>query len=227
MKRLLTSLFLMGVLWLNAQENMPSSFFAHSENIEFNGGKYRGMTTDFLGGPDLVEDAVREKFSGHHPKKIKGFLVYRRVLIPEIDPVDPVDVFINVDRKSRKERDISVVSLIAAKPGQISDDKVKGAPPAGVALLTQTQDFFNALEPMVQLKVYERSLVDQEEIIAKAEKKLKDLQDDQISLEKKIKGLEDDLENNKKDQETQASEVERQKAALADLLSKRPADRKM
>ena len=55
----------------------------------------------------------------------------------------------------------------------------------------------------------------------KAEKKLKDLQDDQANMEKKIRNLQDDIEENKKNQEKQSAEVQKQKAALSNLMGKR------
>lgn len=61
----------------------------------------------------------------------------------------------------------------------------------------------------------------QDEVVTKAEKKLKNLKDDQESMEKKIKNLQDDLKDNAKDQDNQQKEIEAQKKALEALKERR------
>jgi septal ring factor EnvC (AmiA/AmiB activator) len=77
------------------------------------------------------------------------------------------------------------------------------------------------LVPEVEAFNLELQIKDQDETVAKAEKKLKGLQDDQESMEKKIKKLEDDLKNNAKDQQDQQKEIEKQRQILEGMKGKR------
>lgn len=197
--------------------------------IEFNGGKYPGHIIEFNTTPELVEEAVKDQFNsqGVKPKSIKDFLVYRSVRIPSIDPVNVVDAFIKVERKSRKEKDQTIVYLITTKPGEISDNKVKSDGTAS-AVGTATYaggTFLQALHPSVEIKKHNKQVQDKEEEIAKAEKKMRNLLDDQSSLEKKIKQYQKDLEDNKKAQEAQTAELANQRKALEELQAKKPGGR--
>jgi peptidoglycan hydrolase CwlO-like protein len=75
--------------------------------------------------------------------------------------------------------------------------------------------------PQVEAFNLELQIKDQEEMVAKAEKKLKNLQGDQESIEKKIKKLQDDLKGNAKDQQDQQKEIEKQRQTLDAVKAKR------
>lgn len=130
-------------------------------------------------------------------------------------------MFIKVERKSRKEKDQSLVTMITAKAGQVPEDKVKGAKTvADVESSDNSILFLNSFQNNVNVKSHNLAIDAQTEEVAKAEKKLKSLQDAQVKLEKKIKDYQDDLNSNKKDQQQQTDEIAKQKAALDQLKSK-------
>jgi hypothetical protein len=196
--------------------------------IDFNGGKYNGYEIELNAPADIVEDAVKQKFKsmGTKPKEIKGFMVYRNVLLTSIDPLKPVDAFIKVDRKSKKEKDHTMVYFISSAPGEIADEKIKGdaAAKAGVATLEKGDAFLLGMIPAIKMGVYEEELDNQQSIVKKEEKNLANLKDDQADLEKKIKKLQSELEYNIKAQERQTIEVEKVKAKLSELVAKRPVN---
>ncbi|MBI2729565.1 MAG: hypothetical protein HYX40_02225 [Sphingobacteriales bacterium] len=164
--------------------------------------------------PGVVEDAIKDKMKrmGYSGKESKGFIVFKGV---RDSTGKEMDYLLRVERKSRKEKDESVVYLFGqganidmAKTGEGSDiDYLK------------TQ--LNKMQPDIEAYHLEVQIADQEETVKKAEKKYDNLQDDQKSLEKKLKKLQDDIADNKKDQENQQKEIENQKKVLETLKAKR------
>ena len=151
---------------------------------------------------------------GFKKKESKGFLVYKNAVLPDISS-EPADYMIKVERKSRKDRDESVVYLLVNR----NEENIIARSDALVNSNAKT--FLNRLAPDVDAFNLEVQIKDQENTVSKAEKKLKDLQDDQESMEKKIKKLQDDLKENAKDQQNQQKEIEKQKQALESLRAKR------
>ncbi len=67
----------------------------------------------------------------------------------------------------------------------------------------------------------ELQIIAQEDVIVKAEKKLKGLRSDKEDMEKKIQKLQDDIKKNEKDQTDTQQDVENQKVNLETLKGKR------
>lgn len=194
--------------------------------VEYNGQKYSCYIIEYNLPSDEAEDVIKNKLKseGYNASKSKGFLVYRNVRFKDLNTGEPQDVFFKIDRKSRKEKDKSLVTMIAAKAGEIPEDKVKGAKiVADITTPENSVDFLNSFQGSVDLQAYNLAVAAQTDEVAKAEKKLKSLQDAQVKLEKKIKDYQDDLEVNKKDQEKQTDEIAKQKALLDEKISQKPA----
>jgi len=201
-----------------------------NSTIEFNGGKYNGYMIEFNAPPEIVEDAVIERFKlqGLKSKETKGFMVYRNVLMPAIDPVKPMDAFIKVERKSRKEKEQTTVYFIAAPPGEIGEEKLK----SDATSISQNREaadngdaFLRSLIPDVKQSVYDRDIINQQSQIKKEEKKLANLAEDLSEMEKKLKKLQSDIEYNKKAQERQTVDLEKAKNDLNEKISKNPKRR--
>jgi hypothetical protein len=223
MKKQLLFFALLSSLLLRAQTEKLQNI--RQELVSFNGANYNGIVADVDAPPDMVEGILKERFAkqGVKPKEINGFLVFRKVILKALDSTRPMDAFFKVEKKSRKEKDISTISLIPANPGDIGDEKVKsGTPSTVVTAAAISGGILAGLNPDIDLKVFEKNLGDKQAEINKGEKKLKDLQEDQANYEKKIKGLQEDLEKNKKDQEFQQANLERLRKDLQDLNAKKP-----
>ncbi len=97
--------------------------------VEYNGQKYPCYITEYNLPPDEAKDVIVNKLKseGYNADKSKGFLVYRNTRLKDLNTDEAQDVFFKIERKSRKEKDKSVVTMIAAKAGLIPEDKVKGA----------------------------------------------------------------------------------------------------
>lgn len=206
---------------------LPVLAQAYESKIEFNKKKQDAFAIDYAYSPEAVENAVvaRMEKLGYKTKeekglfnKDKGFRVYKNAFVTEISD-QSMDYILRVERKSRKEKDEAVLYLIMQKDGSNAKagfdawdvDKVKS--------------FLNNLRPDVEAADLELQILAQEEVVVRAEKKLKSLLDDKEDMEKKIKKLEDDIKKNIKDQEDTQKDIESQKQNLENLRSRRAADR--
>lgn len=226
MRFLISIFFTLVTTFSFAQDSTFQNAAAKKSYIEFNGGKYNGYEIELNAPADVVEDAIKQKFKsmGAKPKEIKGFMVYRNVVLTSIDPVKPVDVFIKVERKSKKEKTQTLIYFIASGAGEIADEKFK-ADASGKTAVTSLENgdsFLLGMLPVINRGVYDNDLANQLAIVKKEEKNLANLKEDQADLEKKIRKLQSDLEYNIKAQERQTIEVEKVRIKLNELAAKKP-----
>ncbi len=194
---------------------------------EYNGQKYPCYITEYNLPPDDTKNVIVEKLraEGYNADKSKGYIVYRDVKLQDLNSSEAQDVFFKIERKSRKEKDKSIVTMITAKAGLIPEDKVKGATTvADIEPSPNAIVFINSFQSGINLQAYNLAVSDQEDVVAKAEKRLKSLQDDSVKLVKKINEYQTDLEVNKKDQQKQVDEIAKQKAILDVTKAKKPAE---
>lgn len=176
-----------------AQAPMPTT-------AEYNGQKYPSYIMQYNLPPDETKDVIVNKLKseGYSASKSKGYLVYRNTRLKDLNADEPQDVLFKIERKSRKEKDKSIVTMIATKAGAIPEDKVKGAKSvAAIEPSANSVAFMNSFQGNINLSAYNLAITNQQDEVDKAEKKLKSLQEDQSKMEKKIKSLQDDLAKNK------------------------------
>lgn len=184
--------------------------------VEFNKTKRTVKSMEINDAPDVVEQAIKNTMlkSGYKPKESKGWLEFKGVDDRSITS-ERSDFYVKVERKSRKDKETSLVYFFASKPG----DQATPVPFEGNML--SGDGFYSNVVSHTAVERLERDIKAQEDITKKAQKKYDDLVKDQASLEKKIKGLQEDLEDNKKKQEAQVREVENHRKILDQLMSKR------
>ena len=214
-KLILFTIFLFVSFLLKAQ--------AHEGTVEYNKGKQACIVIEYNYPPEAVENAMRAKllklgYAGKEEKgmfnKDKGFRVYKETTIGEISP-DKYDFVINIERKSHKEVDETVVSLIIFKGDINALTKLSREE------LDKVKSFLNNLLPEVESSHLEILIGTQVLTVDKAEKKLKTLHDENVQIESKIKKLQEDLEKNVKEQEIQKKEIENQHKTLDALKGRR------
>lgn len=197
---------------LNAQE-------FKTEHVEFNGVKYPCYSKVVSVSEDQALAAVREIFSsrGMQPKTIKGFLVYRKVKLPSTGSNDLHDLFVKAERLGKKSENKSKVYAILTRPDAISDDKPlkneKGAA-AGVALAAGGSQFFEAVTPALENQAYLQAVLEQEDLVRKAENRLKGLQEDREKMNKQLTKLQEDLQKNTEESSKQSEYLEKVKKEL-------------
>ena len=174
--------------WAVVLFSTVTSAQAYEGNIEYNKKKELAFVIDYPYPSEAVENAITQKmeklgYKGKEEKglfnKDKGFRVYKNASISDISS-NYMDYILKVERKSRKEKDEAVLYLIILKEGENAMTKFDSNE------IDHAKSFLNNLRPEVEAANLELQIKDQEETVAKAEKKLKGLQSDKEDLEKKL-----------------------------------------
>lgn len=160
-----------------------------------------------------IMKAIENKMGqmGYKGKDSKGFTVYKAVRMPELGNAD-YDLYFIAERKSRRNKDNSTVTLLISK-GEDNFATVT----SDAALFNNAKQYLENILPMITAYDLELQITDQQDAVNSADKKYNNLIDEGQSLEKKKKNIEKDIEDNKKNQENQAIEIEKQKQKLETL----------
>lgn len=189
---------------------------AYEGSIQYNKKNQKAAVIEYEYTSEAVQNAIIQKMQGMGFKateekglfnKDKGFLIFNDAFITEIDD-NRMDYIVKVERRSRKAKDESIIYLILSKSNQNMLYKMDAE------AIQKVKSFLNNLLPDIAAADLELQILAQEDVISKAEKKLKDLLDDQTNLEKK-------LASNKDDQEKTQKDIANQKQELGVLIEKR------
>ncbi len=192
---------------------------AYEGKTDYDRKKQDAFVIQFHYPAQAVENAIVKKLEkmGYKGKEEKGFLnkdrgsrVYKNIYITEITR-SKMDYIIQVERKSRKEEDESLLYLIVMN----KDQNAIAGMEAGE--IRNAKAFLDNLLPDVEAAQLELQIQEQEELVAKAEKKLKELQQDKLELEKKI-------QDNIKGQDDTQKDIVAQKEILENLKKQRKAN---
>lgn len=203
--------------------SLAASAQAYEGSIEYNKKKQTSLVMEFPYSAEAVENAIVKRMEklGYKTKeekglfnKDKGFRSYKNAYITDISDKS-LDYIIKVERKGKKDDDRAMVNMII----------MQGADNAMTAMdaydVGKAKDFLNNLMPDVEAANLELQIKAQEEVVAKAEKKLSKLKKDKDEMEDKIKKLQKDIEDNVKDQDNTQKDIESQKGILENLKLKR------
>ena len=132
--------------------------------------------------------------------KDKGFNIYKEATLTDISP-GKYDYVVNIERKSKKESDETVVHLL------IFNNDVNALPLLSKEETRKAKSFLEDLTPEVEEAHTDILIAAQLAVIVNAEKKMKQLQTDSVELQKKIVKLQEEMLINSKAQEAQVAEV--------------------
>ncbi|HYF33418.1 MAG TPA: hypothetical protein VD993_19975 [Chitinophagaceae bacterium] len=168
--------------------------------------------------PEVVEDAIKDYLNrrGSKASSSRGFQLFKGTKLSDLD-TEGNDLYFKVERKSRKEKDASVVYLFVTRPNENPTTRVATETPD----LSSARSFLQGMMPSVEAYNLEVDIAGQENAVKKAEKRYDRLQEDASDMQKRLKKLENDIEDNKKEQEKQKQEIERQKNMLESMKGKR------
>jgi hypothetical protein len=182
-----------------------------------------GISLPYASG--TVEDAVKDYMAkrGYKSADSKGFTVFRGARLDSTD-TDLSDLYFNVDHKSRKEKDIALITLLPAKKNE--DILTRSQTDSSyTAMIEKAKSFLNNLAPYIEAHHVQLQINSQTEVLQKAQKKMNGLLSDQNDLNKKIRRLQDDSAQNKKDQVKAAADI--QANVNADDKTKQKSQKKM
>jgi hypothetical protein len=184
---------------------------AYEENVQYDKKKQPAIVIEYSYPSQAVENAFVQRMEklGYKAKeekgilnRDKGFLVFKNAYVTDISQ-DKMDYIVKVERKSRKESDDAVLYLILQKDGANAMNKLEAYD------IGQAKSYLNNMLPDIEAAHLELQIRDQEEVVAKAEKKLKGLQEDKTELEKKLAENEKSQDDTIKDIGTQKENLER------------------
>lgn len=205
MKKALLSLFIMATSFVSFAQ-------VYDGMVNYNKKDQPGVIGDYKFPQETVEKALMQKLEklGLKVKSSKGFLVANNAVISSIAAI-PMNYAFKIDRKSKKEKDISTISLVMTV-GDVNNTADNSS---------NAKTFLSDLAPSVDAANTDNMVNEQYTALTKAQKKYKNLQDDQTGIEKKIRNLQDELAENAKDQADQQKEVLRQQQILDAWKSKK------
>ncbi len=168
--------------------------------------------------PNVVEDAIKDYLNrrGLKANSSRGYQLFKGTKLDSLGTEDH-DLYFKVERKSRKDKDASVVYMFVTKPNENPTDRLS----TETSGLSDARTFLRGIMPSIEAYNLEANISGQEGEIKKAEKKYSRLVDDGDDMQKKLKKLQDNIEDNKKEQEKQKLEIEKQKGMLENMRAKR------
>lgn len=190
---------------------------ARSTEVDYLKQKRPAVVNDVPFDSKTIENAIDDTFSklGYKSTSSKGFTVYKGVRLPELG-LDTYDLYFMVDKKSRRDKDNSTVTMMVSK-GFDSFVSIS----EGNDVYEKSLHFLDSLKLTVAKYDLEQQIIAQEDELKKANKKSENLQDEGKDLEKKRKKLVDQIADNLKDQEKQLKEIDKQRQILEMLKGKR------
>lgn len=155
---------------------------------------------------EIVENAFKARLADKRLKgdKSRGFLVYNRSVISEVAS-SPLDYSFKFDEKGKKGKETTTVYLLMKGDNSLAND------PTIVG--RNAKSFLESMIPGVEKSNLIAQIKQQEEVLVKEEKRLKELKEDHSDLEKKLK-------DNEKKQEAQEKVIASQKDILSDLKAR-------
>jgi hypothetical protein len=185
--------------------------------ISFKEGQRPAIINEFSYPENTVSKAIRDKMekAGFKGKDSKGYTMYKNVSLPELGAA-MYDVYFKVDRKSKKEKDMSEVTMLVSTGNENYITEANDA-----QTISNAKSFLNNLIPNVQAFDLEQQITAQEEAVKKSEKKYKSLLDDADDLQKRKRRIEEQIEDNYKAQKNQQEEIEKQRQIFETLKTKR------
>ena len=194
--------FLMIVMAITLQNSYGQ---VYESKIDYNKTSQAAVVAEYKYSEEIVQKTLRDKLErmGYKIRNTRGFLVITNAVISSISS-KPMDYAFKVERKSKREKDIALLSVI------VKENEVNATADNSEKL----KSFLSELIPYIEATNVDFMVNEQYAAVVKSQKKLKSLQDDQNSLERKVRYLQDDLKRNAKDQDDLQKEILRQQEVL-------------
>lgn len=207
---------LINILFLTLFVSVTANCQAHYVFINFKDAQKPAIQSEFSYPERTVNDAIQDRLNkmGFKGKDVKGYTVYRGVVLPEFDN-QPYDLYFKVDRKSRKEKDVAVVNMMISSGNEnfISDS-------SDSRTINNAKNYLDNLKSSIAAYDLQQQVNGQQDALNKAEKKYKSLQSDADDLQKRKRKLEQQIEDNQKAQKDQQAEVEKQRQLFESIKSR-------
>jgi hypothetical protein len=209
-------------LWISIYFGSCLFAQAYEGKIDYRGTKQPVAMIRLPYSTDPVENALKEYMTlkGFKGSSSKPFLLFRGVRLDSLD-TEGSDLYFTMDPASRKEKEVTIMSLLAVKKNL--DIAVR--PSEDSARLVTARLFLDSLAIFTEAYNTRLQVNGQQEVLKKAQQKMNDLISDQADLDRKIRRWQTDLEHNKTDQAKALADL--QSNVNSDEDSKRKSQKKV
>jgi hypothetical protein len=196
------NLLLLFVLFFFAATNPKAQ--AYQSGYTFQKAVYPVAAIQVPFDKDAVKDALIDYMQAHGFKEAhyKDFLVFRDIPLDK-NSSSVSDAYFIVDRKSRSEKDITVISLLPVKKGAT----LTPATEEDSSFIPISMVYLDSLKKNVHNFSISKLILAQQKTLDKTKAKMVDLKNDSGDIAKKIRNYESDLAQNKIDQENQIKAI--------------------
>ena len=191
---------------------------AYEGAVEYQSKLHPAAVIDLPYAPSVVDAAMDDFLSkkGKSRKNdIKGFSTFRNTQPLQNDSANS-DLYFKTERKSRKEKEVTVVSLLLtpteAKPNTGDLHHLN---------MADAMTYLNELATSISAYNLELTIKDQNEAVIKAESKYKNLAEEGDDLERKRAEIDKKIADNKNDQQQQLKALESKRKVLSDWIVQR------
>lgn len=168
--------------------------------------------------PSVVDAAMNDYLSKKGKSRkdnVKGFSTFRNTDPVQSDSIN-ADLYFKTERKSRKEKEVTVISLLVMPAEEQSNTSN-----LHYLKMDDAKNYLNELASSISAYNLEQTIKDQNDAVIKAETKYKNLVSDGNDLENKRTAIEKKIADNKNDQQQQLKEIENQKQKLSQWVGQR------
>lgn len=190
---------------------------SHITSVEYQKIKRDAIVNEIPFPEKMVANAIKDTLEklGYKGKDSKGFTVYKGVKLEALGKSE-YDLYFSIDAKGRKDKDISVVTLMISKGfDEFATEKTDET------LVSNAKEYLDNLRNLIAVYDLEQQISEQHEVVKKHEKRSTSLTEEAEDLQKQKKKLEKKIADNQKEQEDQVKENEKQKQVLETLRGKR------
>ena len=188
---------------------------ASEANVEYQRKKYPAATIEVPYPAEVVEKAIDDHMArkGSPGSSAKDFRLYRGVKLNN----EVADLYVKVERKSRREKEASVVYMVAGRPNETITARTSNDN-FGIG---ESKDYLNNVVSEIEAYYLVLNITKQDDAINSAEKKLNTLLSDSTDLSKKKIELEDKIGKNSIGIQSQKLEIEKQRQIMEALKAKK------
>jgi hypothetical protein len=190
---------------------------SYRSNLTFQKNIYVVAAIQIPFDEDVVTAAVKDYMSGKGYKDAhyKDFLVFRSVPVDK-NPAVFSDAYFNINRKSRSEKDITIVDLLPVKKGET----LSPATAEDSSLVSSSLIYLDSLNHYILHYSVQQQILIQQKTLDKTNAKMISLKNDSGDIAKKIRGYQSTLVQNKTDQDNQTKVISNTSAGDQAALAK-------
>lgn len=190
---------------------------AYESSVQYQNKAQPAAVIELPYPPSVVNAAMTDYLSKKGRSKandIKGFTTFRNTQSVSVDSSN-ADLYFKTERKSRKENDVTVISLLVMPNADTSTSNIH------YLNMDNARTYLDDLAIAINAYDLELKIKEQNNAVIKAEAKYKSIASEGEDLEKRRTELDKKIADNKDNLQRQSIEIENQKQKLTQWVAQR------